>query len=303
MPVAGLICRSCGVTTEVSGRHWAGECDDPTVHPGIVQAGIDDLSHAELALTPTTVLGKVRDEFIKRTMPIWPTGQSLNATTVGQIVGRAIEAAMKPPWRKQIKLRGEFWGEPFTGTADLALLDDGLEMFSLWDDKFGSERAFLRQVGSGYLAKPEHRAQISMYLEMEPEDRELAPLWVKLRDKAELRVWYGSMLPPQDYKTKKPQDSWLFARAPRMSVEEIAALRPIGGQTTTEENTHLLAPAFRRVKGGEDPRVVARDVPMECKTSFGGMGCQWYCASVLTCYAEAGIDVRTIGLVDLRGTP
>jgi len=293
----------------------------------------------------------------------------------GSAVGDFIERPMtKFGWRRQVPLKGTFWGVDMTGTLDLLLLHeiesgDGPQIIAeLWDNKCKSEGSYYFQTSRGFLAGPEDRAQVSLYSMMEPdasrwydankekrtlaawllkrlfgEDQEasreqielimenlpdtandlgdfdkFSSLWSRAqkqnlfdRDGA-MTIWYGAMLPAKD--TGKPcphcgkkrargrggmMDPWMPASAPKLTLDEIGAMRPFGTETTVAQNAEILSNALSRVRNGESPAAVLGEVPMSCKKAFGGTACPLYCGSVRVCYPAAGRSINEIGLVDL----
>lgn len=300
MPIAGLICRSCLRVVEASGKHWMSECEQPNINPGIVEAALQAESHLELTLTPTTVLGGVREEFLKRVFDYHPEAQGLNAPVIGTSVGKTVEEALEraSSWKRQQRFTGELWEEYFKGTCDL-LSADGLTII---DNKMKGEGAFGWARSRGFLASEEDSAQLSMLAELAEQSG-----IVGARD-ADLFVWYNCNSAAQKYIYRdnkritidEAEDPGMRARARKMTLEEIAEFRAGGSKSTVLENTKLLAAGFRRVIAGEDPMKVQEDIGMMCDSRFGGKACKWYCGPNRLCFGLRRRALSEKGIISVR---
>lgn len=308
MPIAGLICRSCLRVVEPNGLHWLNECEQPNVNPGIVQSGVDSESHLELVLTPTTVLGKVRDQFLQRTFDYYPEAQGFNTREIGTAVAermeKAIVKASNGRWQRQVTFKGELWGEKFEGTCDL-LFEAGEEddcPTHITDNKMKGEGAFGWARSRGFLASDEDSAQLSMLAELAAQNG------VRGAREAVLNVWYNCNSAAQKYIYRnnkritidEAEDPGMRARARMMSLDEIAEMRPGGSKSTVLENVRLLAAAFGRVRAGEDPRAVQEDIGMLCDSSFGGKACKWYCDTNRVCFGLRGRALSERNIIGVR---
>lgn len=293
MPLAGLICRTCLTVTGLSAKHWEGECDEPTIDPGLLQAALDRSKQREtrdchpegIWFSVTELLGGVREAFLRRHAKLYTDGQAFNSTAWGTAVGEEREAGLRSlGWKTQTHVAGRLFGVNVHGTIDAHKPD----WSKIQDGKAKAQGSFYFQQGRGFLASQEDSAQLNCY-------RLLATQMGEPASEAELEVWYGAMLAARDYKTKKPLDSWMRARASRMSEAEIAQMKCGGSLTSVAENASILLAAETRVQAGEDWRVVARDVPDSCREMFGKQKCPDYCAALHVCFGELGKDVRLVG--------
>ena len=309
--IAGLVCRSCWRLVAANGEHWFSECDDPTVHPGIIEAALDDESHLDLTLTPSTVLGAVRFEFIRRTMKYWPEAQGFNSMQVGAAVGERIEKALlKRGFERQVAAEGTLFGEHFrSGGSDLVLFSaDRKQMHMIVSNKFGNEGTLYYARGRGVVAGNEDAAQVNMEAMLHAQmGREGAM-------DAEMTVWRGtvaSAVVTTGNKKKNEvvgnfRDEWVRQRAPRMTEEEIGALRPFGAGASVVQNVAWLAEGFKRVRGGEDARTILKTLgvieggALACETRFNDAACRAYCGGARTCLFHAGRSLRDKRIVEVR---
>ena len=118
----------------------------------------------------------------------------------------------------------------------------------------------------------------------------------------EPEVWAGTILPEEDggkpcphcgkWKGKKggkTLDAWIKLRAPRMAREEIAGMKPFGGQWTVREQIEIFVDARRRiVEEKEPPEKVVESIGLGCETRFGGSACRLYCDAVYACSKHGG---------------
>lgn len=305
MSIKGLICRSCLRVTPLDASHWDnGECAEPTIDPGILQAAVtrqiarEERIKAFRAAHPgeiwfevSELLGGVRDVFLRRNMDYWPDAQSFNSTEFGDAVGARCEEGLRSlEWETQTQVQGKLFGVNVFGHIDAHKKD----WSRIRDTKVKSQGSFFYQQGRGFMASNEDAAQVNAY-------RILATQMGLIgMGESSLEIWYGAMLAANDAKTKKPLDSWMKARAPLMSEEQIGALKSGGSMTTVRENAAILLSAQGRVDVGEDPRAVEGSVPMSCKEMFGKQKCSSYCNVVYNCYSLAGLDVRVTGKPKVR---
>jgi len=299
VPISGLVCKQCGKVVGASGLHWVWECPSPAIHPGLVQAALNAESHLGWELTPTTVLGSIRAEIIKRLLPYKPDARGFNSAMWGAAVGRMVEEGMVTGgWLRQVALEGEFWGHPFLGHADLVLADPGSGLW-LIDNKAKGEWSFFLQKGRGELASAEDSAQLSMYARMRPKEEALRDVWEAARQKAvHLIAWYGSMLAAE--RKGEELDPWIKARAPLMTMEEIGGLHSGGAANTVREAVDIFVEARRRKEAGDSPETILAAVPMHCQSRFNGKVCRLYCGANRVCLGLAGISLASKGIVAIR---
>jgi len=300
--IKGLVCRSCWKLVPPSGRHWMSECSEPTIHPGLVQAALDSEGnefHKELILTPTTVLGKVRDEFIRRTLPYAPEAQGVNSLIVGTAVGERVEEGLvKGGWTRQVEVRGTLLGKKFKGRMDTVLFDPNGGVFAI-ENKFAGAGEFY-YTRSGHVAKVEVSAQVNMGVHLLSQMDERVKIDSDGRPaNVEMQAWTGTIARAAfDKKSGQFVDPWIRQRVPPMNLQEIGAVRPGGAGNTVAEAVEWLDAAFTRVKEGEDPVEVLKSIPHSCETMYGG-ACRPYCGSNRTCLKLRGVALQDKGIVQV----
>lgn len=314
---AGLICRTEQVVTDLSGRHWMEECNEPTMHPALLEADLYDHKqghsyHASLdCLSVTEVLGKVRETAIKCSLPYWPEAQGLNSREFGTAVGMRTQKGWKlAGWKTQVMLAGEFWGIPFRGTLDACTVADGVRYID--DDKVTSAENLFR-LKSSFVASKEFSAQIGMYglMKVMPHDGDDVEKWDEFcaeweaATKTRGLVWNGALLKVAD-KSGQLNESWHRQNAEPLGIEEIANLRPAGSQSTVRQNAEALWKFKQAVKKGETPEErhkiaieAIKEIGLWCASMYGG-ACRGMCDANRTCLRLAGVPLASKAIIEVR---
>lgn len=296
--ITGLICGTCQKVVPASGEHWLNECPEPDIHPGMVQAALDSDGskfHVEMICTPTTVLGKIREECIKRTLPTWPRAQGLNSMGCGSAVGEWIEPPMlRGGWLRQVSGRGELFGVPFKTRADLVLPDRKAGVLHVIQNKFGGAGEFW-YTNTGHLAKIEVSAQVNMEFEILTQMEEFKGL-----GRGELLAWTGTIAKAAfDKKSGQFTQTWVKQRVKPMTLDEIGEVKPAGSRTSVRENVAIFTQFAAEIAAGVPAVEALKKVPMSCEAMYGG-ACKVYCGSNLTCLRLAGIRPASRGIVEVE---
>ncbi len=317
MGIEGLVCRSCNKLVAPTAEHWVSECPDPSINPGIVATVMERQKERKPTLeylTVTQVLGKVRDEAIKMLdLPYYPEAQGFCDMELGTYVdSMATRGWELCGWQTQVRLEGEFWGIPFHGRLDAAIVADGVR--HIRDCKFTSEGQLYNRKKDGLLAGVEASAQVSMYgrmgiindgrLETDTERWEQFTADWDAATGTEGYIDLGAKVAAVNWKTKAFNEAWITQRTEEMTLERIGGVRPGGSKTTVEENARILWEVAQRRKLGESRKEIMKDVPMSCEPMYGG-ACRAYCGSNRVCLRAAGISLASkmiIG-VDLPDWP
>lgn len=300
MKVSSLHC-ACARTPLPLDHYSSGACPRPPMPLprilGILANVAGDTVHRDGRITATRVLTCPRQVAIEDNIPAPFDVLSYNSIYDGVIEHAAMQRTAPPGTYTEIRLPPEgaepprLFGVPIEGTIDFVTAD----LREIHDYKKHSESAQAFKFESGG-ADPEVAAQMNIY-------RLMLAQCVPDAKVERLVVWHGAMTSAntKTFRTKQPVPPWFAVALPLMSEEEIAAMRPHGGEHTVQqivdayvrfetEKAEVLLPTDREVGVRGEPaeynypddgrrlKAALKNIPLVGRGMWKGQKCQRYCA-------------------------